>query len=238
MKIAICCDDRISLNTLEEMINEYSQIRRINISIDKFENGYDLLNSLKNKNYDIIFLNNEMNDMDGTKAAHLIKEQKYCCAVILISDDINNTTEYCKANIFHFIKKPIDKQDLFNKINEYLCSTKNDEFFIINTHEGTWKIRLSEIIYAEATGKNTIIRTTKRTFELHSSLKGIEARLPSNKFCRCQRAYIVALFHVENYTNKEILFDNGERAQIGRKYLSEFKDSFQDYVLWYNSRYL
>lgn len=238
MRIAIGSNDRISQNTLEEMINEYSQLKRINISIDKFENGYDLLNTLKDKNYNIVFWDCKINDMDGTKAAHIIKEQNYCCAVILIGSDANNTIEYRKTKSFRLITKPIDKKALFNEINNYLYYIDNGEFFIINTHEGTWRIKLSEIIYAEATGKYTIIRTTKRTFELHTSLKGIEARLPSDKFCRCQRSYVVALFHVENYTNKEILFDNGERARIGRKYLSEFKNSFQDYVIWYNSRYI
>lgn len=237
MKIAICDEDRISQKTLEEMINEYSKLRRIDISIDKFNDGYDLLNSMNDKEYDIVFLDYKIGDTDGIEVTRILKEQNSSCWVIFVSvyESIINSH---KINYFRFIKKPINKEILFNSINDYMYFIERDGLFVINTHEGTWKIKISDIIYAEAKGKDTLIRTTKKTYEVHTHLKEIGTMLPPEKFCRCQKAYIVGLFHIENYTNTEILFDNGERAQIGRKYLSEFKDSFQDYVIWYNSRYI
>lgn len=95
---------------------------------------------------------------------------------------------------------------------------------------------MSDIIYAEAKGKHTIIRTTQKTFEIHIHLKKIEDKLPTEKFCRCQRAYIAGFSHINNHTNSEIIFDNGERAQIGKVYTAKFKKSFQDYIMKYNNR--
>lgn len=95
---------------------------------------------------------------------------------------------------------------------------------------------MSDIIYAEASGKHTIIRTTQKILEIHIHLKKIEDQLPEEKFCRCQRAYIAGFSHIENHTNTEILFDNGERARIGKVYTAKFKKSFRDYIMKYNNR--
>lgn len=69
-------------------------------------------------------------------------------------------------------------------------------------------------------------------------LKVIENKLPSKKFIRCQRAYVASFEHIRNHTNTEIIFDNGERAMIGKSYSKKFKKEFQKYVVRYNSRTL
>lgn len=95
---------------------------------------------------------------------------------------------------------------------------------------------MSDIIYAEAKGKHTIVRTAQKSFEINIHMKKIEDKLPSEKFCRCQRAYIAGFAHINNHTNAEIIFDNGERAQIGKAYYSKFKNAFQEYIMRFNSR--
>lgn len=59
--------------------------------------------------------------------------------------------------------------------------------------------------------------------------------MSAEKFCRCQRSYIAGFSHIENHTNTEIFFDNGERAQIGKVYSIKFKKAFQEYIMRYNS---
>lgn len=139
-----------------------------------------------------------------------------------------------EVNTFRFIVKPINKDKLFKAIDDYLKSIDYDNLLILKTHEGTWKMKMSDIIYAEAKGKHTIIRTTQKTFEIHIHLKKIENQLPAEKSCRCQRAYVAGFAHINNHTNTEIIFDNGERAQIGKVYFSKFKKSFQEYIMRYN----
>ncbi|MDE7292799.1 MAG: LytTR family transcriptional regulator DNA-binding domain-containing protein, partial [Oscillospiraceae bacterium] len=108
----------------------------------------------------------------------------------------------------------------------------------LKTHEGTWKPKISDIIYAEAKGKHTVIRTTEGEFEIHIHLKKLEEMLPDEKFIRCQRAYIAGFEHIKNHTSEEIIFDKGEKALIGKAYITAFKTAFKHYIMRHNERNL
>lgn len=238
MRVAICDDEREMQTTLVKLFKEYKQLRGVDVYVDKFDNGYDLLRSLKEREYEIVFMDYQMDDIDGMETSRLIRSTNKECIIIFVSAYPEVAVDSYEVDTFRFIVKPINKEKLFKAIDDYLKTIDYDNLLILKTHEGTWKIKMSDIIYAEAKGKHTIIRTSKRTFEIHIHLKKIEDKLPSEKFCRCQRAYIAGFAHIDNHTNLEIFFDNGERAQIGKTYTVKFKKAFQDYIMRYNERTL
>lgn len=236
MRVAICDDERSMQIVLEKLLNEYSKIRNIDVSIDKYNNGHDLIRCLNDKEYEIVFMDYQMGNIDGIETSRLIRNRDKDCIIIFVSAYPEVAVDSYEVNTFRFIVKPINKEKLFNAIDDYLKSKDYDNLLILKTHEGTWKIKMSDIIYAEAKGKHTVLRTIQKTFEIHIHLKKIEEKLPTEKFCRCQRSYIAGFSHIENHTNAEIIFDNGERAQIGKVYASKFKRSFQEYIMRYNGR--
>ncbi len=236
MRVAICDDERSMQIVLEKLFNEYSKIRNIDVSIDKYNNGHDLIRCLNDKEYEIVFMDYQMGNIDGIETSRLIRNRDKDCIIIFVSAYPEVAVDSYEVNTFRFIVKPINKEKLFNAIDDYLKSKDYDNLLILKTHEGTWKIKMSDIIYAEAKGKHTVLRTIQKTFEIHIHLKKIEEKLPTEKFCRCQRSYIAGFSHIENHTNAEIIFDNGERAQIGKVYASKFKRSFQEYIMRYNGR--
>lgn len=218
------------------MLDEYSKLRKIDISVDKFENGHDLIKTLNEREYEIVFMDYQMDDIDGMETSRVIRSKNNENIIIFVSAYPEIAVDSYEVNTFRFIVKPINKEKLFKAIDDYLKSIDYDNLLILKTHDGTWKIKMSDIIYAEASGKHTIIRTTQKILEIHIHLKKIEDQLPEEKFCRCQRAYIAGFSHIENHTNTEILFDNGERARIGKVYTAKFKKSFRDYIMKYNNR--
>ena len=132
--------------------------------------------------------------------------------------------------------RSVSREKLFKALDDYMKSVDRDNLLIIKTRDGAWKIKMSDMIYAEAKGKHTIIRTIKDSFEVALNLKQIESMLPKEKFMRCHKSYIVGFSHVMNHNNAEIIFDNNEKAQIGRNYTVRFKTAFQDYIMRYNER--
>lgn len=236
MRVAICDDEKPMQIALEKLLDEYSKLRKIDISVDKFENGHDLIKTLNEREYEIVFMDYQMDDIDGMETSRVIRSKNNENIIIFVSAYSEIAVDSYEVNTFRFIVKPINKEKLFKAIDDYLKSIDYDNLLILKTHDGTWKIKMSDIIYAEASGKHTIIRTTQKILEIHIHLKKIEDQLPEEKFCRCQRAYIAGFSHIENHTNTEILFDNGERARIGKVYTAKFKKSFRDYIMKYNNR--
>lgn len=236
MRVAICDDEKPMQIALEKLLDEYSKLRKVDISVDKFENGHDLIKTLNEREYEIVFMDYQMDDIDGMETSRVIRSKNNENIIIFVSAYPEIAVDSYEVNTFRFIVKPINKEKLFKAIDDYLKSIDYDNLLILKTHDGTYKIKMSDIIYAEASGKHTIIRTTQKILEIHIHLKKIEDQLPEEKFCRCQRAYIAGFSHIENHTNTEILFDNGERAQIGKVYTAKFKKSFRDYIMKYNNR--
>lgn len=238
MRVAICDDEKAMQITLVKLLDEYKHMRGIDVYVDKFDNGYELLRASKEREYEIVFMDYQMDGIDGMETSRLIRSTNKECIIIFVSAFPEVAVDSYEVNTFRFIVKPINKKKLFRAIDDYLKTIDYDNLFILKTHDGTWKIKMSDIIYAEAKGKHTIIRTEKKVFEIHIHLKKIEDKLPPEKFCRCQRAYIAGFAHIANHSNSEIYFDNGERAQIGRAYIVKFKKTFQEYVMKYNERSL
>lgn len=236
MRVAICDDEKPMQTILENLLDEFGRLRNIDISIDKFDNGHDLLRVLSEKEYEIVFMDHQMQDIDGMETSRLIRSRNNDCVIIFVSAFPEVAVDSYEVNAFRFIVKPINKEKLFKAIDDHLRSIDYDNLLILNTNDGKWKIKMSDIIYAEAKGKHTIVRTAQKSFEINIHMKKIEDKLPSEKFCRCQRAYIAGFAHINNHTNAEIIFDNGERAQIGKAYYSKFKNAFQEYIMRFNSR--
>lgn len=236
MRAAICDDEKAMQTTLVNLLNEYKQLRGIDVYVDKYDNGYALVRALKEKEYEIVFMDYQMEGIDGMETSRLIRSANKECIIIFVSAYPEVAVDSYEVDTFRFIVKPINKEKLFKAIDDYLKTIDYDNLLILKTHEGTWKIKTSDIIYAEAKGKHTIIRTSKSIFEIHIHLKKIEDKLPPEKFFRCQKSYIAGFAHIKSHTNTEITFDNGERALIGKAYTVKFKKAFQEYIMRYNER--
>lgn len=236
MFAAVCDDEKIMQNALAVLLNEYGMKKGVDILIDKFENGYDLLRS--SRKYDIVFMDYQMSGMDGIKTSRKIREANDDCTIIFISAFPEAALDSFEVGTFRFLKKPIDKHKLFRALDDYMKSVDLDNLLMIKTKEGVWKIKISDIIYAEAKGKHTLIRTVSGCMEVFVHLKVIENKLPPKKFIRCHRAYIASFEHINNHTSSEIFFDNGEKAMLGNAYTKKFKEEFKNYIIRYNSRTL
>lgn len=232
MKFAICDDEKVSRNEIAGLLNMYRIKKKLDIFPDIFDSGQKLLSS--KLDYDVILMDYQMNDIDGLETCRKIREVNKDCIIIFISAYPLVALDSFEVGTFRFIAKPIDKAKLFKALDDYLASIDYDSFLMLNTHEGAWKIKMSEIIYVEANHKHTCIRTCDNAYDVHIHLKAIEAKLPKEKFIRCHRAFVVGFYHIKNHTNEEILFDNGEKAELGKHYLQQFKTAFQDYVIRYN----
>ncbi|MDE6762590.1 MAG: LytTR family DNA-binding domain-containing protein [Oscillospiraceae bacterium] len=214
MIVAVCDDEKTMQNCLSVLLEEYGMKKGVNILIDKFESGYALLRA--QRKYEIVFMDYQMDGINGIETARKIRNANDDCTIIFISAFPEAALDSFEVGTFRFLKKPVDKQKLFRALDDYIKTSDLDKFLTVKTKSGIWKIKISDIIYAEAKGKHTVIRTVKGYMEVFVHLKIIENKLPPEKFIRCQRAYVAGFEHISNHTSNEILFDNGERAQIGK----------------------
>lgn len=232
MKVAVCDDERLFRNELAGLLKSYRIERKTDVFVDFFQNGNELLSA--KYVYDVIFMDYQLGGIDGIETCRRLREKNSDSVIIFISAYPGAALDSFEVNTFRFLSKPLNKDKLFKALDDYMYSIDYDNLLILNTHDGKWNIKTSEIIYLEAAGKHTLVRTTSRTYEIHNNLKSVEEMLPQDKFLRCHKAFVVGFAHIRNHTNEEILLDNGEKAYIGKHYLRRFKEEFQNYIIRYN----
>ncbi|MCM1024694.1 MAG: LytTR family DNA-binding domain-containing protein [Prevotella sp.] len=233
MFVAICDDEEAMRNSLARLLQEYGAKRGVDIIADRFENGSGLLRA--QRKYEIVFMDYQLNGIDGIETSRKIREANDDCTIIFVSAFPEAALDSFEVGTFRFLKKPVDKSKLFRALDDYFKSEDRDNYIVIKTRDRVWKIKISDIIYAEAKGKHTVVRTVRECLEVTVHLKVIESMLPPVKFVRCQRSYIAGFGHISNHSNTDIFFDNGEMAQIGKAYIKKFKETFQNYIMKYNS---
>ena len=113
-KILIIDDERAIRNTLKEIL-EFE-----NYSVDVAENGQAGLDMATATDYDLIFSDIKMPEMDGIEVLTALREAEIESPVVMISGhgNIETAVDCIKRGAADFIEKPID-------LNRLLITTKN-----------------------------------------------------------------------------------------------------------------
>lgn len=85
MNIYICEDDPKDAERLNRLLMRYSEGRGENIEIQTLSSGEDLLASMQDKAADVIFLDINMNGMDGIETAGNIRERFADVPIVLVT---------------------------------------------------------------------------------------------------------------------------------------------------------
>lgn len=232
MNVAICDDEKVFHREIAGFLRKFQRARRIDIFIEYYENGETLLSA--KREYDVIFMDYQMEKLNGIETAGKLRKENPDCVIIFISAYPAAALDAFEVSAFRFLQKPVDEAKLFKALDDYLKTVDYDNLLLLNTHDGSYKIKMSEIIYLEGDGKYTTIRTKDKSFRLKINLKQLEVKLSDSKFIRCSKSYVVGFAHISNHDSTNITFDNGEKAVIGERFSAKFKTEFQNYIMRYN----
>ena len=232
MKIAIC-DDQMAMHTeLKKHLENYAQKRNLIMIYNDYTNGFDLISS--QNEYDIIFMDYQMAEIDGLETARQIRKKNTETAIIFLTSFPDIVFDTFEVNAYRFLVKPIDDKKLESALDSFLADNDESNYILIKTDDSNKKININDIIYIEASDKYCNIRTNEGTVLFKKTLSEIEKMLPEDKFFRCHRTYLVGFRHIVSHTSTDILFDNKERALISRVKVSPFKKAFTNYIKRYN----
>lgn len=232
MRIAICDDERSWIIALKSLLDEYFLQRHIEYYLSVYENGVDLTEN--KQEYDIIFLDYKMADLNGIETARKIREQNKDCTIIFVSSYPNVAIDAFEVDAYRFLTKPIIKEKLFQAINDHRKKVESDDYLVIKSRTETTTIKSSKIIFCEAVGKHTVIHTENGNIQVLKNIKEIKRQLPKNAFFRCHKAYIVSFARIKNFSNNRVVLEGDAEAFISRNYISAFKAAFHEYILKYN----
>lgn len=104
-------------------------LKKVGIAPDIVDNGKKALELVGASKYDLVFLDLQMPVMDGLTVMKELKKQGYEEPVVaMTANAMKKDREECKEYGFSdFVSKPIDRNDLYSILNQYLEPAKKQE---------------------------------------------------------------------------------------------------------------
>lgn len=230
MNIAVVDDEPKFIDTLINVISKSCNSLNINFTVDKYSNGYGLVE--KYKKYHLIFLDIEMPSIDGITIAEKINdikgESEFPLFVFITSHD-----ELVFNALQSFPYSFIRKSDFKNGSNIRKCLLKiskavenKSKTITIRTNRQDIIIKISDIIYIEKLKNYSYIHTVSEKYSVKSSMANFEEILSEYGFIRCHEGYVVNLNNICRIYDKSILLSNSDTVPISRNKVKTVREAF------------
>lgn len=207
--IALIIDDNaIARTTLAELS---SQLKGIEIAAE-CGNALEAYNYLQEKHVDLLLLDIEMPGMSGLELTKNLGAKRP--VIIFTTSKKEYAAEAFELNVADYLVKPIAPGrflQAIEKARQIIDSSKEemqwgeDEFLFIRDSSVVRRLRLEDILYAEAMGDYVKLHTVQKFFAVHASLRLLEERLPGARFIRIHRSYMVAVDKIDTLQDGAVM---------------------------------
>lgn len=198
MRIAIVEDDPQTGKQLQQYVLQYFAGRENQCRISFFADGDEILDNYQ-ADYDLIFLDIQMQRLDGLSTAQMIRQLDNDVYLIFITNMANFAIKGYSVNALDFVLKPVNYlmlQQLLQRVEQMLAS-RNRKYITLPTERGLARLDVSEIYYVETENHAVRVHTAKGVWRLRDSMRNMESLLSDLHFFRCNSCYLVNLAHVE-----------------------------------------
>ncbi|GGG85080.1 DNA-binding response regulator [Parapedobacter pyrenivorans] len=199
-------------------------------------NAIEALTLVQNGDVDLVFLDVQMPELTGIQFLKIINGK---CDVILTTAYPQYALDGYELNVVDYLLKPIAfdrfyrsvQKVLNNKIQKVqqptLAALQSDavDFIFVKTEHKIQRVDLDEILYIEGLKDYISIFTLSERIVTLQNMKKMEEILPTNRFVRVHRSYIVALDKIASIERGRI-FIADKVIPVGDTY----RDTFYKYI--------
>lgn len=250
MKCVIVEDEQIQALMLEKLLKEEG------IEVLAIENDAErAISSIDTLKPDVVFLDINLGAYDGFYVIEKLSYKPYFVFTTAYSEYAIRAFE---ENAVDYILKPISRERLrktlerlrkldettATKINEVRNqnvriekainqirsepSLSNRNRIPIESNDEISFVNFDDIIYIMSDNAMTYVITNKEKYPSKETLKEYEKKLPSDKFLRVHKSYIVSIDHIKkvlkNYLGStNLVMDNDDIIPVGRIYKDNLK---------------
>jgi DNA-binding LytR/AlgR family response regulator len=200
MKCIVVDDNKMARMALKQLVNQVPNLELVAECSDASET----LSILNSNGIDLVLLDIEMPGMTGIDLIKKLGNKKPL--IIFTTAKTDYAVEAFELNVVDYLVKPIALPRLkqaVEKAQETLESNKQEvkveeQGFVFVKDNGILKrISIDDILFLEAMGDYVKVHTPQKFHVVHATLKSIEEKLPSTKFIRVHRSYIVAINKID-----------------------------------------
>ena len=193
-------DEPLALKLLADNIGKVAYLNLV----ASCSNAFEAMKALQENQIDLIFIDIQMPGLTGLQYISTLENKPL---VIFITAYKQYALESYDLSVVDYLVKPVSLERFVRACNRAkelyeLKSLKNvspvqtnPEYFFVNSDYSQIKVMFSDITWMEGLRDyvKIYLKNNNKPLVIRSSLKSIEEQLPSNKFIRIHKSYLISI---------------------------------------------
>lgn len=233
MNIAVVDDIKSDSDLLIQFLRQYEKEYAFDMTVSFFSSGEELLASLQNSDYTVVFLDVFMESMDGIETARKLWKINAQCLVVFLTVSKEHIWQAASLHCFDYIDKmELTKERIFRVLTDLrtrVPETRQTLDFISGSQPVSLPVcRIQHIL---SDNNYTIFGMTDKTEQrFRISFKSIwELAGDIPCFLNCNRGILLNMDYIIREETDIYIMQNGQRFPIRRFDRSSIKNIYHNY---------
>ena len=221
-------DEPLAVRLLESYVEKTPDLQLL----ASFTDSITALNAVKEQKPDLLFLDIQMPNIDGMELAHSLPAET---RVIFTTAFKEYAFESYEVNALDFLLKPIRYNKFLGSIEkarklfdsqQTVIQPKLQPNTVFIRVDGEWRnIAVDQITYVSGMKDYVLfyLDGKKKPLITHLTMKAVEEMLPSDKFLRVHRSYIIAVDKIQKVDRNDCIYIGEEIIHVPDGYLPKFR---------------
>ncbi len=232
LEIAICDDEVFYREKLKKLLEAYANARQLSCHIRLFPSGEAFLNQGESSiKYDIVFLDIQMEKLNGLAVAQQIRTFHCDTSIVLVTAFMNYVLEGYKVNAVRYLMKDTLEAAL-PECMDAILEKRSVARVTFSFLEGEKNLYTDNLLYVESRKHKSYfcyLESELTFYQLYDKLDTVEEKLKEYGFLRIHKSYLVNMKHVRKISNYTAFLDIGEELPVPRLRYQRVKEAFVAY---------
>lgn len=233
MNIAVVDDNKQESSLLIQLLHQYEEQYAFDMKVSCFFSGEDLIASLHNEDYDVVFLDIFMDHMDGIDAAQRLWETDPQCLVVFLTVSQEHIWQAASLHCFDYIdKKDFTKERIFHVLSDIrkrLPAIHRALDFVSGNQQVSLPVYRIQYILSD-NNYTVFVMADGTEYRYRISFRNIyELAGSAGCFLNCNRGILLNMDYILQEETDVYVMQNGQRFPIRRADRASIKNAYHNY---------
>jgi len=190
----------------------------------------EFLKSLEAEKPDLVFLDVNMDEMDGIRLGEAIRARHPGAMIVYVTAYGQYALDAFRVRAFHYLLKPLEREAFCALMREARARLQSagvaaEKHFTVRVKGETARFALSEILYFEKVGHRVVVHARKRDISYYGKIQSVVEELNSDRFVQCHQGYVVNLDSVRAFRDRTLKLEGGAELPVSRSCADHVKSA-------------